>query len=225
MLSSTITLPIWVIGVIIAFVVIAMTRITNNGNQINQTNNKQAEKSIKSSSSSNESAKPTSAPAPTPTPSQSTSTTASTTAPTSTSSSKADSKLPNLRNVQLKMMLVVRTDLGMTKGKIAAQCCHAAVAVVTDIIRGSRNQPLEPTLARHYLEHWDRNGAMKIAVKCSSEEELIAIEKAAEQHKLPHCLIHDAGHTQVAPNSATVIAIGPAPEQLLNQVTGGMKLL
>ena len=33
----------------------------------------------------------------------------------------------------LKMILVVRQDLKMGKGKIAAQCCHAAVGVVQDM--------------------------------------------------------------------------------------------
>ena len=30
---------------------------------------------------------------------------------------------------EVRMALVIRQDLGMTKGKIAAQCCHAALAL------------------------------------------------------------------------------------------------
>jgi hypothetical protein len=32
-----------------------------------------------------------------------------------------------LQNEPLKLVMIVRTDLKMGKGKIAAQCCHAAV--------------------------------------------------------------------------------------------------
>jgi peptidyl-tRNA hydrolase, PTH2 family len=48
---------------------------------------------------------------------------------------------------------------------------------------------------------------------------------AAEEAKLPFFVVADAGHTQVARGSLTVLAIGPAPESLVNQVTGSLVLL
>jgi peptidyl-tRNA hydrolase len=38
-------------------------------------------------------------------------------------------------------------------------------------------------------------------------------------------IIHDAGRTQIASGSATVLGIGPAPKSMVDQITGGLKLL
>ena len=57
----------------------------------------------------------------------------------------------------LKLVLVVRTDIGMKKGKMMAQCCHAAVGAV------QRCDDL--TIAR-----WESCGTAKIALKVKEKE-------------------------------------------------------
>jgi peptidyl-tRNA hydrolase, PTH2 family len=37
-------------------------------------------------------------------------------------------------------------------------------------------------------------------------------------------VVHDAGRTQIAAGSATVLGIGPAPKSLIDQVTGSLRL-
>jgi len=113
------------------------------------------------------------------------------------------------------MVLLVRSDLEMGKGKICAQCCHAAVGVCREI------QEECPDL----LDEWENIGAMKIALKVKDESELLNLVKAAKAKRLPHYVVHDAGHTQVAPNTRTVCAIGPAPVEMIDAITGGLKLL
>lgn len=113
------------------------------------------------------------------------------------------------------MILVVRNDLKMGKGKIGAQCGHAAVGAYQNCMRRF------PSLVRR----WDDSGSAKIAVKVDSEEELMQVFRAARDKNLNTCLIRDAGRTQIAPNSKTVLAVGPAPVGEINQVTGHLKLL
>ncbi|XP_045468150.1 peptidyl-tRNA hydrolase 2, mitochondrial-like isoform X2 [Harmonia axyridis] len=114
-----------------------------------------------------------------------------------------------------RMMLVVRNDLKMGKGKIAAQCCHAAVSSYEAM-----------TKKRQYLlKPWLKNGTAKIAVKVESEEELLEVERKAKELKILTKIVRDAGHTQVAPMSRTVLSLGPAPKKILDQVTGHLKLL
>ncbi len=38
-------------------------------------------------------------------------------------------------------------------------------------------------------------------------------------------VIHDAGRTQIASGSATVLGVGPGPKSVIDKVTGHLKLL
>jgi PTH2 family peptidyl-tRNA hydrolase len=75
------------------------------------------------------------------------------------------------------------------------------------------------------VQHWERTGQAKIALKAKSEEQLIELEAIAKSLNLCARAIHDAGRTEVAAGTRTVLAIGPAPVPLVNQVTGNLRLL
>ncbi|CAG8951400.1 hypothetical protein HYFRA_00007314, partial [Hymenoscyphus fraxineus] len=116
---------------------------------------------------------------------------------------------------EYKMVLVVRTDLGMTKGKIAAQCGHATLACYKTNLRKNPQA----------LKVWETGGQAKIAVQVKSEEELLTLQAMAQSLGITAEVIHDAGRTQIASGSATVLGVGPAPRGLVDGVTGGLKLL
>jgi len=114
----------------------------------------------------------------------------------------------------VKLVLVVRQDLKMGKGKAAAQCCHATLAAYK---RAKRKCP-------DRLKVWEATGQPKITVKCDSEEDLMLLMVKARSLDLVSYVVADAGRTQIAPGSHTVLAVGPAPSSLLDQVTGNLKL-
>ncbi|GAA6218451.1 peptidyl-tRNA hydrolase 2, mitochondrial isoform X1 [Lates japonicus] len=115
---------------------------------------------------------------------------------------------------EFKMVLVVRNDLKMGKGKVAAQCSHAAVSAYKQVQR--RNPEL--------LKQWEYCGQPKVVVKAPDEDTLIDLLSHAKEVGLPVSLIQDAGRTQIAPGSRTVLGIGPGPADLIDSVTGDLKL-
>ncbi|XP_054430844.1 peptidyl-tRNA hydrolase 2, mitochondrial [Pteronotus mesoamericanus] len=115
---------------------------------------------------------------------------------------------------EYKMILVVRNDLKMGKGKVAAQCSHAAVSAYKQI------QKRNPEL----LKEWEYCGQPKVVVKAPDEDTLIALMTHAKMLGLTVSLIQDAGRTQIAPGSQTVLGIGPGPADLIDKVTGHLKL-
>ncbi|XP_022043434.1 peptidyl-tRNA hydrolase 2, mitochondrial [Acanthochromis polyacanthus] len=115
---------------------------------------------------------------------------------------------------EFKMILVVRNDLKMGKGKVAAQCSHAAVSAYKQVQR--RNPEL--------LKQWEYCGQPKVVVKAPDEDTLIDLLGRAKEVGLPVSLIQDAGRTQIAPGSRTVLGIGPGPADLIDSVTGDLKL-
>jgi peptidyl-tRNA hydrolase len=66
---------------------------------------------------------------------------------------------------------------------------------------------------------------MKVALQVKSEEELLVLQATAMSLNLTAKVIHDAGRTQIAAGSATVLGIGPGPKSVIDQVTGHLKLL
>ena len=116
----------------------------------------------------------------------------------------------------IKMVLCVRNDLKMGKGKIAAQCCHAAVSAYKKA----------KTNCSEILDSWENDeGSRKIAVKIKDEEELLTTYAIAKSLGLVAAVIQDAGRTQIDPGTKTVVAIGPGPEHLIDQVTKKFPLL
>jgi len=67
----------------------------------------------------------------------------------------------------VRLALVVRTDLGMGRGKIAAQVAHAAVAAVPA-------SPAVPDLAA-----WLRDGQPKVVLKVAGEAGLQEVVRQA----------------------------------------------
>ena len=113
------------------------------------------------------------------------------------------------------MVLCVNTSLGMGKGKIAAQCSHAAV--------GCFKRALKSCPAA--LRAWEMTGCAKIAVKCPGEDELESIMLAAQKQGLPMYFVADAGRTQIAAGSRTVLGLGPAPVSAFVGVSDKLKLM
>ncbi|VVA96281.1 unnamed protein product [Arabis nemorensis] len=115
---------------------------------------------------------------------------------------------------KFKMILVVRNDLKMGKGKIAAQCGHATLGLYKKLVQR----------APKALNRWEYCAQPKVVVKIESEEEMLVLQEKAESLKLPTHITIDAGKTQIAPNSRTVMAI-LGPVDLVDDVTGGLKLM
>lgn len=120
-----------------------------------------------------------------------------------------------MESEECKMILAVRMDIKMEKGKIAAQCAHAALAAY----KSARK------LTPKFVRQWERRGQAKVAVKCPDEETMLALENKAKELGIAARSIIDAGRTQIAPNTRTVLGLGPAPVSLMNQLTGHLKLL
>lgn len=118
----------------------------------------------------------------------------------------------------LKQVYIVRTDLDMGKGKIAAQCCHAAVKSYRDLL--ACGSEVSAMVAR-----WELRGSRKVVVKVGSQAELSSLISNAKQHGLYGTTITDAGKTQIPLGSMTVGVIGPGDERLIDEISGHLKLL
>ncbi|OJJ64424.1 hypothetical protein ASPSYDRAFT_39154 [Aspergillus sydowii CBS 593.65] len=128
------------------------------------------------------------------------------------------SELANFENniEEVKLVLVVRTDLGMTKGKIAAQCSHATLSCYKYLVAN----PSSSTI----LRRWERQGQAKIALQIKSEEEMELLQAQAISLGLCARVIQDAGRTQIASGSRTVLGV-LGPKSVVDNVTGHLKLL
>lgn len=122
----------------------------------------------------------------------------------------------------IKQVIVVRKDLNMSAGKMCAQVAHASMAFFEDCIDPRHfhcNLPLN-TWA------WWGNSRTKIVVTVDSFNDLILIESLAIIHRVQHVhLITDLGRTEFKEPTITCLGLGPERSELLDQITGDLKLL
>ena len=121
----------------------------------------------------------------------------------------------DMSHAPYKMVFCVNQELSMGKGKIAAQCCHAAVGCYKRALKQCPGG----------VAAWERTGCAKIALKCPTEADLEDIAVRALAKEIPCYLVEDAGRTQIAAGSRTVLGLGPAPVSVFEGVSDHLKLM
>lgn len=131
---------------------------------------------------------------------------------------------------RVKQVLVVRKDLKMRKGKIGAQCAHAAMKVMLDLCSRTVDADGHRILKFEYgnytaWQRWLETGSAKVCVYVDSEEQLLDIYKQAKDAGLPASLIVDAGKTEFGGvPTRTVVAVGPAWVEDVDEITRDLPL-
>ena len=111
-----------------------------------------------------------------------------------------------------KQVILVRQDLQLPKGKLAAQCAHASVEAV---LKSDKK----------IVNAWLQEGMAKIVLKVKDEKELLQYLSQAHDANLVASLITDAGKTVIAPGTKTCVGIGPDEEEKIDKITGKLPLL
>lgn len=123
------------------------------------------------------------------------------------------------KSSETKMVIVMRKDLHMTKGKYVAQGSHASMGVVRKI-EFSENQD-----DKDMLQKWFDDSYVKVCVFVNSLEELHEIQDSAKNKNLPVRLITDNGLTMFdGVKTDTCLAI-LGYRSIVDEVTGHLRLL
>lgn len=131
-----------------------------------------------------------------------------------------DSRELNQIEGEVRMTLIVRQDLKMGKGKAAAQCLHATLALYKKI-----TNPESPAYNPEMVKRWEYgNGQAKITLQVPDEETMDILFAQAISLGINSYVVHDAGRTQIAAGSSTVLGLGPAPKAVIDEITKELKL-
>jgi len=114
-----------------------------------------------------------------------------------------------------KLVIAVRSDLELSKGKLAVQVAHGAVMAAVDA----------KAHHRRWFSEWWSEGQKKVVVRGGTLQDLQALRNKARSMGLTTALVEDAGLTELPPGTVTCLGIGPGPNAMVDQVTGGLKLI
>lgn len=119
----------------------------------------------------------------------------------------------------VKQVIVMRTDLNMRKGKMVAQGAHASMMFI-------RHRASSIVMLDDVEIEWLAGDHAKVCVGVESEEELNNILVKAWESGLQAYMVRDNGKTEFhGEKTRTCLAIGPDYSDLIDQVTGHLKLL
>ena len=111
----------------------------------------------------------------------------------------------------MKQVIVVRSGLRMSKGKLAAQVAHASFSSLQNA-------------SKRMIKKWEKEGQKKVILEAGMKQ-IMELEKKCKKLKIPSSLITDAGSTELLPGTVTCLGIGPDEDYRINKVTGSLPLL
>jgi len=128
----------------------------------------------------------------------------------------------------IKQVIVMRKDLNMRKGKMISQGAHASLKAILNCGKfDSSESNVYTILCPNDVRIWMETNYKKITVGVDSLDELLELYKFAEDNYplIPKTLIQDLGLTEFNEPTYTCFAIGPASSEIIDQITGHLKLL
>jgi peptidyl-tRNA hydrolase, PTH2 family len=112
----------------------------------------------------------------------------------------------------MKQVILVREDLKMPKGKMAAQVAHASVEAIFQS-------------EKKIVSDWRSEGMKKVVLKVADLREMNRYKKLANESGVVASIIRDAGHTVFKRPTYTCLAIGPDKEDVVDRITSDLKML
>ena len=106
------------------------------------------------------------------------------------------------------MAFLCRVDLQLSTGKLAVQCAHAAVESL---------QRAKKTHSR-MVQRWNESASRKVCLAVEDEAELEHFLQLVQEASLPFAVVQDAGLTEVAPGTVTVLGVGPGPRHTMDSL-------
>ncbi len=111
-----------------------------------------------------------------------------------------------------KQVILVRKDLNLSKGKLAAQVAHASVEAT---LNSNKQKVL----------NWRKTGMKKVILKVEDKKELLKYQRLAKKEKLVASIIKDAGKTEIPKGTTTCLGIGPDKEEIIDKITNKLKII
>ena len=123
----------------------------------------------------------------------------------------------------IKQVILIRKDLGMSAGKVAVQVAHASLEVFLS--------KMDSTLdLYHWIKctdieyQWKEEGQTKILKEVKNESQLLSAYEKAKEAGLPCSLITDLGLTELEGENTTCVGIGPASFDEIQKITKRFRL-
>jgi PTH2 family peptidyl-tRNA hydrolase len=111
-----------------------------------------------------------------------------------------------------KQVILLRSDIEMSTGKKCVQCCHASLGAYKKANKS-------------VIKKWEPEGQKKVVLEVETEEEILKFYNRIKKEKIPCFLVEDAGLTEIEPGTITALGIGPEKEEVLDKITGKLKLV
>lgn len=117
-------------------------------------------------------------------------------------------------NQSLKQTIIVREDLEISTGKLAAQVAHASLNAAEIVRKKDRRK----------WQRWMDNGAKKIVLKVESEKRIHKLADEANRFGVVYSIVKDAGHTELSPGTITALGLGPDNAKKIDKISGSLDI-